>query len=61
MMISLQWLLSSLAESTRKFGDFKYQNIKEQVVQVVKYFCNNQFAAAAYKSYDGLRLIMPKK
>jgi len=36
-------------------------NIKEQVVQVVKYFCNNHFAAAAYRSNDGLRLIMPQE
>jgi len=42
-------------------NDVEIPNIKEQVVQVVKYFCNNHFAAAAYRSNDGLRLIMPQE
>jgi len=41
--------------------DLEIPNIKEQVVQVVKYFRNNHFAAAAYKSNDGPRLIMPQE
>lgn len=40
--------------------DLEITNIKEQVVQVVKYFRNNHFAVAAYKSAGGLRLIMPQ-
>ena len=31
-----------------------------EVVQVVKYFRNNHFAAATYKANEGLRLIMPQ-
>jgi len=41
--------------------DLEIPNIKEQVVQVVKYFRNNHFAAAAFKSNNGLRLIMPQE
>ena len=41
--------------------DLEIPNIKEQVVQVVKYFRNNHFAAAAYKANGGLRLIMPQE
>ena len=41
--------------------DLEIPNIKEQVVQVVKYFRNNHFAAASLKSNDGLRLIMPQE
>jgi len=40
--------------------DLEVAGIKEQVVQVVTYFCNNHFAAAAYKSAGGLRLTMPQ-
>ena len=38
--------------------DLAIPNIKEQVVQVVKYFRNNNFTAATYKAKGGLRLIM---
>lgn len=41
--------------------DLEIPSIKEQVVQVVKYFRNNHFAAAAYKDNGGLRLIMPQE
>lgn len=41
--------------------DLEIPNIKEQVVQVVKYFRNNHFAAATYKANGGLRLIMPQE
>lgn len=41
--------------------DLEIANIKEQVVQVTKYFRNNHFAAAAYKSAGGLRLVMPQE
>ena len=37
--------------------DLAIPNIEEQVVQVVKYFRNNHFAAAKYKA-KGLQLIM---
>ena len=33
-------------------------NIKEQVVQVVKYFRNNHFSATTYKAKGGFWLIM---
>lgn len=41
--------------------DLEIPNIKEQVVQVVKYFRNNHFAAAVYKANGALRLIMPQE
>ena len=34
--------------------DLAIPNIKEQVVQVVKYFRNKHFATAKYKSKEGL-------
>ena len=40
--------------------DLEIPNIKEQVVNVVKYFRNNHFAGAAYKSAGGLWMIMPQ-
>lgn len=40
--------------------DLEIPNIKEQVVQVVKYFRNNHFAAATYKKAGGLRLVLPQ-
>jgi len=41
--------------------DLEIPDIKEQVVQVVKYFRNNHFAAAAFKSNNGLHLIMTQE
>ena len=41
--------------------DLEIANIKEQVVQVVKYFHNNHFACAAFKSAGGQHLIMPSR
>ena len=40
--------------------DLAIPNIKEQVVQVVKYFRNKHFAAATYKAKGRLQLIMPQ-
>ena len=40
--------------------DLAIPNIKEQVVQVVKYFRNNHFAATKYKAKGGLQLILPQ-
>jgi len=51
-------MFSSFDESSRK--DLEIPNIKVQVVQAVKYFRNNHFAAATYKAKGGLRLIMPQ-
>jgi len=42
-------------------NDLEIANIKEQDVQVVKYFHNNHFTAVAYKSNDGPRFIMPQE
>ena len=37
-----------------------YPGIKENVLEIIKYFCNNQFANACYKSpTDAVKLVMP--
>lgn len=41
--------------------DLEIVSIKEQIIQVTKYFRNNHFAAAAYKSTGGLHLVMPQE
>lgn len=38
--------------------DLRIDNIKEQVVHIVKYFRNNQFASSKYKQEGGLKLTL---
>ena len=40
--------------------DLAIPKIKEQVVQVVKHYRNNHFAAASYKAKGGLWVTMPQ-
>ena len=40
--------------------DFSNLDLKDQVVEVVKYFRNNQYASFHYKSAGGKTLILPK-
>ncbi|XP_018012992.1 uncharacterized protein LOC108670053 [Hyalella azteca] len=40
--------------------DFEISNIKEHVVQIVKYFRNNHAASAAYRAAGGQALVVPQ-
>lgn len=40
-------------------NDFQYSSMKEQIMKVIKYFRNNHFANACYRSTGALKLILP--
>lgn len=42
-------------------NDFQYSSIKEQIMKVIKYFRNNHFANACYRSTGALKLILPSE